>query len=75
VKFKTGHCGQNRPVPDATQPDNVAFDGGAATALSPPPWSNIVATPGVDIGTIIRRVRADVVAAKREKQVPWDHHR
>ena len=32
-----------------------------------------IATPGVDIGTVMRRVRADVVAATREKQVPWDH--
>jgi len=32
-----------------------------------------IATPNVEIGTIMRRVRADVVTATHERQVPWDH--
>jgi hypothetical protein len=27
----------------------------------------------VDIGTVMRRVRSDVITATREQQVPWDH--
>jgi uncharacterized caspase-like protein len=26
-----------------------------------------------DIGVVVRRVRADVIAATHQKQVPWDH--
>jgi hypothetical protein len=32
-----------------------------------------IATPNVEIGTIMRRVRADVVTATHERRVPWDH--
>jgi hypothetical protein len=58
----------------ATQPDSVAQDGTGqrnspfATAL----LKHIV-TPGLEIGAVMKRVRADVVAATRETQVPWDH--
>ena len=44
----------------------------AATARSPPRFMKHIATPNVEIGTIMRRVRADVVAATHERQVPWD---
>jgi hypothetical protein len=32
-----------------------------------------IATPGVDIGTVLRRVRAEVITATSQRQVPWDH--
>jgi uncharacterized caspase-like protein len=32
-----------------------------------------LATPNVEIGTIMRRVRGDVAADTHERQVPWDH--
>lgn len=32
-----------------------------------------LATPSLDIGSVLRRVRVDVVQATRGKQVPWDH--
>jgi uncharacterized caspase-like protein len=32
-----------------------------------------LADPGVDVGIIMRRVPAEVIAATRDKQVPWDH--
>jgi uncharacterized caspase-like protein len=51
----------------ATQPDNVALDGEGRNS----PFT--AATPGLEIGTLMKRVRADVIATTREKQVPWDH--
>jgi hypothetical protein len=30
-------------------------------------------TPGLDVSLLMRRVRADVVQATNQKQVPWDH--
>jgi hypothetical protein len=30
-------------------------------------------TPGLEISSLMKRVRADVVAATRDRQVPWDH--
>jgi uncharacterized caspase-like protein len=32
-----------------------------------------IGEPGVDIGATMRKVRADVIAATHERQVPWDH--
>jgi hypothetical protein len=58
----------------STQPDSVAQDGTGhrnspfATALL-----KYVGTPGLEISAVMKRVRADVVAATRETQVPWDH--
>src|SRR5262249_38807328 len=46
----------------ATQPDAVAFDGSGRNS----PFTNAllkhIATPGLDIGVVMRRVRADVIA-------------
>ena len=58
----------------ATQPDNVALDGdGQRNSPFTTALLKHLATPGLDIGALMRRVRADVIAATREKQVPWDH--
>jgi tetratricopeptide (TPR) repeat protein len=57
----------------ATQPDNVALDGAGRNSPFTAALLKHIATPNVEIGTIMRRVRADVVAATRERQVPWDH--
>nr|WP_244670626.1 caspase family protein [Rhodoplanes elegans] len=57
----------------ATQPDNVALDGEGRNSPFTTALLKHIGTPGVDIGTIMRRVRAEVVTATREKQVPWDH--
>jgi uncharacterized caspase-like protein len=32
-----------------------------------------IVTPGLEISALMKRVRADVIATTREKQVPWDH--
>jgi tetratricopeptide (TPR) repeat protein len=58
----------------ATQPDNVAFDGmGQRNSPFTTALLKHIATPNVEISAIMRRVRADVIAATREQQVPWDH--
>jgi uncharacterized caspase-like protein len=57
----------------ATQPDNVALDGEGRNSPFTAALLKHIATPNVEIGTIMRRVRADVVAATHERQVPWDH--
>ena len=57
----------------ATQPDAVALDGTGRNSPFTTALLKHLTTPGVDIGALMRRVRADVIAATREKQVPWDH--
>jgi hypothetical protein len=58
----------------ATQPDNVALDGdGQRNSPFTTALLRHIATPGLEISTLIRRVRADVIAATQKKQVPWDH--
>jgi uncharacterized caspase-like protein len=57
----------------ATQPDNVALDGAGRNSPFTTALLKHIGTPNVEIGTIVRRVRADVVTATHEKQVPWDH--
>jgi uncharacterized caspase-like protein len=57
----------------ATQPDNVALDGTGRNSPFTTALLKHIATPNADITTIMRRVRADVIASTNEKQVPWDH--
>jgi hypothetical protein len=58
----------------ATQPDNVAFDGdGQRNSPFTSALLKHISTPGLEIAALMRRVRADVVASTRQKQVPWDH--
>ena len=57
----------------ATQPDMVALDGEGRNSPYTTALLRHILAPGVDIGVIMRRVRAEVIAVTREKQVPWDH--
>jgi uncharacterized caspase-like protein len=57
----------------ATQPDNVALDGEGRNSPFTAALLRHIATPGLEISSLMKRVRADVVAATRERQVPWDH--
>jgi tetratricopeptide (TPR) repeat protein len=57
----------------ATQPDAVALDGDGRNSPFTTALLKHLNTPGLEIGALMRRVRADVIAATREKQVPWDH--
>jgi uncharacterized caspase-like protein len=56
----------------ATQPDNVALDGQGRNSPFTAALLKHLATPGLEIRTMMTRVRADVVAATNERQVPWD---
>jgi tetratricopeptide (TPR) repeat protein len=57
----------------ATQPDNVALDGDGRNSPFTTALLKHVTTPGLEISALMKRVRADVIAATHEKQVPWDH--
>jgi uncharacterized caspase-like protein/uncharacterized protein YraI len=58
----------------ATQPDNVALDGvGQRNSPFTTALLKHVKTPGLEIRSVMTRVRADVMAATGDKQVPWDH--
>ncbi|CAL8973802.1 hypothetical protein RHODGE_RHODGE_02973 [Rhodoplanes serenus] len=57
----------------ATQPDNVALDGSGRNSPFTTALLKHVPTPGLDIAVLMRRIRADVVAETRSRQVPWDH--
>ena len=57
----------------ATQPDNVALDGGGRNSPFTEALLKHIGTPGLDVSAVMRRVRTDVVTATRGKQVPWDH--
>jgi uncharacterized caspase-like protein len=56
----------------STQPNNVALDGAGRNSPFTAALLKHLASPGIDIGIIMRRVRADVIEATRDKQVPWD---
>src|SRR6266849_3733392 len=57
----------------ATQPDNVALDGDGRNSPFTAALLKHIATPALEISALMKRVRADVIAATRERQVPWDH--
>jgi hypothetical protein len=57
----------------ATQPDNVALDGTGSHSPFTAALLKHIGTPGLEVRAMMTRVRADVLAATREKQVPWDH--
>ena len=55
----------------ATDPGDVASDGAGANSPFTQALLNHVETPGVEIHTMLTRVRADVYAATGERQRPW----
>jgi hypothetical protein len=57
----------------ATQPDNVALDGDGRNSPFTTALLKHIHTPGLEISSLMKRVRSDVVAATQEQQVPWDH--
>jgi tetratricopeptide (TPR) repeat protein len=57
----------------ATQPNNVALDGDGRNSPFTAALIAHLPNPGVDISITMRRVRADVIRATNQKQVPWDH--
>jgi hypothetical protein len=57
----------------ATQPDNVAFDGAGRNSPFAQSLLGHVATPGVDISSLMIAVRRDVIATTGGAQVPWEN--
>ena len=57
----------------ATQPDNVALDGVGRNSPFARALLDHLATPGLDISSMMIEVRKDVIAATGSTQVPWDN--
>lgn len=57
----------------ATQPDNVAFDGAGRNSPFAQSLLSHMATPGVDISSLMIAVRRDVIATTGGAQVPWEN--
>ncbi len=57
----------------STQPGNVALDGGGRNSPFTAALLSHIAEPGLDIHAVMRKVRADVVSATGQTQVPWEN--
>jgi tetratricopeptide (TPR) repeat protein len=57
----------------ATAPGQVALDGEGANSPFSAALSRHIGTPGLEVQQMLTRVRAEVVAATRNKQVPWSN--
>jgi tetratricopeptide (TPR) repeat protein len=57
----------------ATAPGQVALDGEGANSPFSAALSRHIGTPGLEVQQMLTRVRAEVVAATRGKQVPWSN--
>lgn len=56
----------------ATQPDAVAYDGGGRNSPFAQSLLGHIATPGVDISSMMIAVRRDVIASTGGAQIPWE---
>ncbi|MBI3435976.1 MAG: caspase family protein [Proteobacteria bacterium] len=57
----------------ATAPDRVALDGDGANSPFTESLVKHLRTPGIEVRTMLTRVRNDVALATGERQVPWDN--
>jgi tetratricopeptide (TPR) repeat protein len=57
----------------ATAPGQVALDGEGANSPFSAALSRHIGTPGIEVQQMLTRVRAEVVAATKAKQVPWSN--
>ena len=57
----------------ATAPGEVALDGEGADSPFSLALSRHIGTPGLEVQQMLTRVRAEVVATTRGKQVPWSN--
>jgi uncharacterized caspase-like protein len=57
----------------STQPDNVAQDGEGRNSPFTAALLKYVKRPGLEVEQMMKLVRVDVMAATKEKQVPWGH--
>ena len=57
----------------ATAPGQVALDGEGGNSPFSAALSRHIGTPGLEVQQMLTRVRAEVVAATKAKQVPWSN--
>ena len=57
----------------ATAPNNVALDGSGRNSPFTEALKKYIVEPGKDLGSVMINVRNDVIAATKEKQVPWEN--
>ncbi|THD47281.1 MAG: peptidase C14, caspase catalytic subunit p20 [Bradyrhizobium sp.] len=57
----------------ATQPDNVAYDGGGRNSPFARAFLSHVGAPGADVSSMMIAVRRDVIAATGGAQIPWEN--
>ncbi len=57
----------------ATAPGQVALDGEGANSPFSASLTRHIGTPGLEVQQMLTRVRAEVVAATKGKQVPWSN--
>ena len=57
----------------ATAPGQVALDGDGVNSPFSAALSRHIGTPGLEVQQMLTRVRAEVVAATKSKQVPWSN--
>ena len=57
----------------ATAPGQVALDGEGVNSPFSAALSRHIGTPGLEVQQMLTRVRAEVVAATKSKQVPWSN--
>jgi hypothetical protein len=57
----------------ATQPNNIALDGSGRNSPFTQALLKHLKTPGLEIRTLLSRVRNDVIEATGGKQVPWEN--
>lgn len=55
----------------ATDPGQVALHGEGANCPFSAALSRHIGTPGIEVQQMLTRVRAEVLATTRSKQVPW----
>ena len=57
----------------ATSPNTVALDGTGRNSPFTTALLRHIRTPDLEVRTMLTRVRADVVKATNDRQLPWDH--
>ena len=57
----------------ATQPGNIALDGNDGHSPFTKALLTHIETPGIDVSTMMIKVRQDVIKSTSNHQIPWDH--
>jgi uncharacterized caspase-like protein len=57
----------------STQPGNVALDGAGRNSPFAGALAKHIAQPTEDLSTLLIRVRNDVMAETKDRQIPWEH--